>query len=418
MGNSALRAVFAALLALAAAWLPRAAGAQDVAPPPLLAAPPAESAPAAETPRIGRLRVGVMTMQPGEIFWERFGHDAIVVEDTGTGAAVSYNYGFFDPTEPGFLGRFVRGEMEYMLVALPLQDDLATYRDEGRGVSIQWLDLTQAQARRLADALEVAARPENARYRYDYFTANCATKVRDAIDAALGGELHHDIAGRSRGNTYRSEAVRLASPAPWMWIGFDIGLSRRADQQLSRWEEAFVPMRLADSLAEARLADGRPLVASEQVLLPHRIAPEPPERPRPWWPWLVAGLALAAAVLWLARRAPRALGAAAGVFWLACGLLGALMLFLWLGTEHRFAWANENLLLFDPLALLLIPGAWRLAGGRPPGAWFRRLLAVVAAFAVAALLLKWVLLFSQVNEPWIALLLPLHLAFFAGLRRR
>jgi hypothetical protein len=398
-----MRAVLAALLALAAACLPHAANAQ--------AAPAAAQAPAP-------LRIGVMTMQPGEVFWERFGHDAIVVEDAATGAALSYNYGFFDPTEPGFLGRFVRGEMEYMLVALPLQDDLATYRDEGRGVSIQWLGLTQAQARALADALAVAARPENARYRYDYFTANCATKVRDAIDAALGGELHHDIAGRSRGNTYRSEAVRLASPAPWMWIGFDIGLSRNADRQLSRWEEAFVPMRLADSLDEARLADGRPLVVSEQVLLPHRVAPEPPERARPWWPWLLAGLALAALVLAMARRVPRALGAFAGIAWVATGLLGALMLFLWLGTEHRFAWANENLLLFDPLALLLLPGAWRLAAGRLPGARFRRLLAVVTALAVVALLLKWVMLFSQVNEAWIALLLPLHLAFYAGLRRR
>ena len=41
-------------------------------------------------------RIGVMTMQPGGIFWERFGHDAIVVADAGTGTALSYNYGFFD----------------------------------------------------------------------------------------------------------------------------------------------------------------------------------------------------------------------------------------------------------------------------------------------------------------------------------
>jgi hypothetical protein len=363
-------------------------------------------------------RIGVMTMQPGEIFFERFGHDAIVVEDPATGAATSYNYGFFDPSEPGFLGRFVRGHMEYMLVALPLEQDLATYRDEGRGVSIQWLDLTPDQATRLADALAEAARPENARYRYDYFTANCSTKVRDAIDVALDGQLHHQIAGRSRGNTYRSEAVRLASPAAWMWLAFDIGMSRRGDQQLSRWEEAFVPMRLADSLDEVRLADGRPLVASEQVLLPHRIAPAPAEAPRPWWPWLLAGLAMAVALSLLGSTRPRLLGAVAAVVWLACGLMGALLLYAWLGTEHRFTWANENLLLFDPLCLLLLPGAWRIAGGRVPGRGFRMGLAAVVAAALAAFMLKWVLLFSQVNQPWIALLLPMHLALYAGLRKR
>ncbi|MFC7301281.1 DUF4105 domain-containing protein [Cognatiluteimonas weifangensis] len=368
---------------------------------------------AAATPRLG-----VMTMQPGEIFWERFGHDAIVVVDPASGAATSYNFGFFDLDEPGFLGRFVRGEMQYMLVALPLQQDLAVYREEGRGVFIQWLDLTPAQATRLAQALAEAARPEHARYRYDYFTANCATKVRDALDAALDGQLHRQIAGRSRGNTYRSEAVRLASPAPWLWLGFDLGLSRHADQQLSRWEEAFVPMRLADSLAETRLADGRPLVAATQVLLPHRIAPEPAEAPRPWWPWALAGLALAAAVLWLGALHPRRLAAIALPFWLLGGLLGALMLFLWLGTAHRAGWGNENLLLFSPLCLLLLPGGWRLARGRDGGRLFRGVLSTVTLGAAGALLLKWILLFSQANQPWIALLLPLHLALYVRLRRR
>jgi hypothetical protein len=361
-------------------------------------------------------RIGVMTMQPGEIFWERFGHDAIVVADPATGEALSYNYGFFDPTEPGFLGRFVRGEMQYMLVALPLQEDLAVYREEGRGVSIQWLDLSDAQATRLADSLAVAALPQNARYHYDYFTRNCATMVRDAIDDALDGQLHHQIAGRSRGNTYRSEAVRLASPATWMWLGFDIGLSRNADQQLSRWEEAFVPMRLADSLGEVKLADGRPLVSATRELLPQRLPPEPAETARPWWPWLLAGLAVAVALLLLGRRR-RLLAAIASVFWLLGGLVGVLLLFLWLGTVHRFAWGNENLLLFDPLALLLLPAGWRLAGGRAPGRWFGKLLLLVTLAAVAAFLLKWVLLFSQVNEAWIALLLPVHLALWWRLRR-
>src|SRR3546814_1852878 len=58
----------------------------------LLACGAALASPAASTPRIG-----VATMQPGTIFFERFGHDAIVVIDPATGAATSYNFGFFDP---------------------------------------------------------------------------------------------------------------------------------------------------------------------------------------------------------------------------------------------------------------------------------------------------------------------------------
>ncbi|AKC87453.1 DUF4105 domain-containing protein [Pseudoxanthomonas suwonensis] len=361
-------------------------------------------------------RIGVMTMQPGEVFFERFGHDAIVVVDPHSGEAVSYNFGYFDPTEPDFIARFVRGEMMYHLVALPAAHDLAQYRDAGRGVDIQWLDLEPAQARALADALAERARPENSRYRYDYFTANCATQVRDALDAAMGGALKSQLAGRSRGNTFRSESVRLARPAPWMWLGFDLGLGPYADRPLSRWDEAFIPMRLADSLREARNSAGRPLVAYEEQLLPHRIAAEPAESPRRWWPWLLAGLALAAAIAALRRR-PRTIAAFALPLWLLCGLAGALLVYLWGFTVHQAGWANRNLFLLNPLCLLLLPGAVSLLRGRVPGRLFRPLLWTVAAVAALGWVLQWLSLQPQYNLPWIALLLPVHVALALALGR-
>jgi len=372
------------------------------------------AAPAVATPRIG-----VMTMQPGVIFWERFGHDAIVVDDPAHGEPVSYNFGFFDPTEPGFIPRFIKGRMRYQLVALPMREDLAYYRDVGRGVSIQWLDLTPAQATRLSDALAVNALPQNAHYSYDYFTDNCATRVRDAIDRALDGHLQRQLSARSRGNTYRSEAVRLASPAPLMWLGFDIGLGPFADVPLARWQEAFVPMRLADSLREATASDGRSLVLSEEQLLPQRLPPEPAEFARPWWPWALWGFAAGLALLSLGRRAPRALAAVALPAWTLCGLLGLLMLFIWFGTAHRAGWANQNLLLFNPLCLLLWPGGWRLLRGREPGRGFGRGLAIVVACAVAAWIMRWLPPFpEQDNTHWIALLLPIHAGLYFAFRRR
>ena len=90
----------------------------------------------AALPALAAPRIGVMTMQPGDIFWERFGHDAIIVDDPALSEPISYNFGFFDLEEPGFVSRFVRGEMEYALVALPLSQDLELYRQEGRGVSV------------------------------------------------------------------------------------------------------------------------------------------------------------------------------------------------------------------------------------------------------------------------------------------
>jgi hypothetical protein len=398
------------LVLVGVAGLPLAA----LAAPEPPAAPVAEAAAGADAPPP---RIGIVTMKPGSIFFERFGHDAIVVLDPVTGQATSYNFGYFDPSEPDFIGRFIRGEMMYYLVALPLEQDLSHYRESGRGADLQWLDLSPEQARTLAASLAERAKPENARYRYDYYTANCATMVRDAIDGALGGGLHSQLSGRSRGNTYRSESVRLASPAPWMWLGFDIGLGPFADQPLSRWQEAFVPMRLADALRQVRNSDGRPLVQAEQELLPHRTAPEPAESARRWWPWLLCGLVLAAGVLALRRRR-RLLGGLALPLWLFCGIAGALLTFLWGFSAHQAAWANRNLLQLSPLCLALLPGAVTLLRGRAPRVAFRWLLWAVAGLSALGLVLHWLSLQAQYNLQWIVLLLPLHVALAWVLGRR
>ncbi|MGY1424234.1 lipoprotein N-acyltransferase Lnb domain-containing protein [Lysobacter sp. A289] len=367
---------------------------------------------AAATPRIG-----VITMQPGEIFFERFGHNAVLVADPAAGTEISYNFGFFDPTEDDFIARFVRGDMRYRLVALPLQQDLAYYRQVGRGVSLQWLDLDPAAAQAVADALEQNARPENAAYSYDYFLDNCSTRVRDILDQALGGDLRRQMGG-SRGSTFRSEATRLASPDFWMWLGFDVGLGPAADRPLAFWAEAFIPMRLADALRDARNGHDEPLVIEEVELLPHRLAPAPRDLPRPWWPWLLAGIVTGAGLAWLGRHRPRLVAGIALPFWTVSGLVGALLLFIWFGTAHQFGWANQNLLLASPLAWLLLPGGWRIARGRKGGRWFGYLLTAMVALAVLALFSHWMQLLPQRNLHWILLLLPIHLGLLRALKRR
>jgi hypothetical protein len=363
-------------------------------------------------------RIGIMMMQPGEIFWERFGHDSVLVADPRTGTATSYNFGFFDPSEPDFIARFVRGDMRYRLAAVPYADDLVLYREEGRGVDVLWLDLDEAQAREVATALAENARPENAFYRYDYFRDNCSTRVRDAIDRALQGRLKQQALGRSQGLSWRDEALRLASPAPWMWLGFDLGLGPAADQPMTLWEQAFVPRRLADILAEAKNSHGRPLVRERQPVLAHRIAPEPDAHALRWWLWGLWGIVAAFGIAWLGARKPRTVAALVLPFWLLSGAIGALLLFLWFGTAHVMGWANHNLFLLNPLAWLALPGAWRVLRGRAPGRWAAYVTVAIAACAGAGLLLRWVSAQPQANMHWIALLLPLHVAIAWWFARR
>ena len=98
------------------------------------------------------------------------------------------------------------------------------------------------------------------------------------------------------------------------------------------------------------------------------------------------------------------------------GLLDLLMAFLWCCTAHRGAWANHNLLLFSPLCLLLVPGAWALLRGRDTSRFHRGVRIAVAAGAMVALALQ-LLPATQAQAPWLALLVPIHLAFALPRRR-
>lgn len=358
-------------------------------------------------------RVGMVTMEPGVEYWARFGHDAILIDDRADDPASTpllYNYGYFDFDQPGFLLHFVQGYMHYMVAAVPLDADLAGYRDEGRGVTLQWLDLAPDQAQRLARFLAWNAQPEHATYRYDYFTVNCSTKVRDALDAATDGLLRRQLSSPSQGLTYRSESVRLGAPLPWLGLSMHFALGPYGDRPLSLWDEAFVPMRLRDALRGVRTARGTPLVSAESVLVPNRLPLPPTETPNWRWRFLGLGIGLAALVLIGARRAPRTTAALSGVFWLLCGIAGLGLAALWGLTEHRAIWGNENLLLTNPLCLLLLPGAFALARGRLPPRWHRSVLLCVALIAGVALFLKTLPFRIQGNGDWIALFLPIHLA--------
>jgi CDP-diglyceride synthetase len=153
-------------------------------------------------------------------------------------------------------------------------------------------------------------------------------------------------------------------------------------------------------------------------LLPQRVAAEPGEEPRRLWPWLLAGLAIAISLHALARRAPRTSAIVATGFWLTCGTLGLVLALSWAFTEHRALWANRNLLLLNPLCLLLLPCAWAVLRGREPSARLRMLLVAVAALAALALLPLWLQVEPQRNGHWIALLLPIHAAFALAWARR
>src|SRR5258708_33284613 len=195
----------------------------------------AQEAPTTTIAPGANLDVAIYTFGPGEEVWERFGHNAIEIHDRTSDVARLYNYGIFDFAQEHFFHNFAKGLMTYRIAAGDPADELPVYAAEGRWIVRQELNLTPAQRTRLADYLATNALPENAQYRYDYFRANCSTKVRDAIDAALGGAIKAQTIAPSRGYTYRMDADRLMRADAAIMLAIDAGLGPYADQRLSYW---------------------------------------------------------------------------------------------------------------------------------------------------------------------------------------
>jgi hypothetical protein len=386
----------------------------------------AQPAPAADPGT--NLDVALVTFGPGTEVWERFGHNAILVRDRADSTQRLYNYGMFDFAQKDFFLNFARGRMLYRIDVDDPADAFAFYRSEGRWIVEQDLNLAPAQRLKLADYLEWNARPENAQYRYDYFTDNCATRVRDALDAALGGAIHAQLIAPSRGFTYRMDALRLMRPDPALMLLLDAGLGPFADKRLSYWAESFVPMEFMRYVRDVKVSDAKgtvvPLVAKETIVYPGTL-PEPPEFPPSWvWPALTLGILSGLGLLALARQRARAwvrvtFAASAGLIAFVCGIAGLVLIGLWTLTDHVAAWRNENILLLNPLCLLLVP-AW-IASARAhwqPSRFAKATSFLVAFLAAFEFFLKIYPTFGQDNRFWIALLLPLHAALAASVNWR
>src|SRR5262245_41838772 len=371
-------------------------------------------------PKGENVTLSLLTMSSGTRIWELFGHNAIWIHDNVTQRDTVFNWGVFSFSQSHFILRFLKGDMLYAMGGDSLQWIGIAYRYLNRSVYSQELDLTTAEKDSVLKQIRWYAQPENVNYKYDYFLDNCSTRVRDIVDNALHGQLRAQ-ANELTGRTYRWHALRLMQDNLPLVVGVDIGLGRPADRELTKWQEMFLPRKLHDFAGALTIRDSsgatRKLVKREMLLFQATRPPEH-ETPPTLWPLLIGvGLVAGALFAWLGVRAPRAAAVAFGVWSVAIGFLGLLVTLLWTVTNHTAAYYNENILLFNPLWLVLaVPLALSTWSGRT-SLWAQRLAMTVTALGVVALLAHIVRLSAQDNLPLIGMTLPPALAIAWVVRR-
>ncbi|MDP9200519.1 MAG: DUF4105 domain-containing protein, partial [Gemmatimonadota bacterium] len=292
----------------------------------------------------------------------------------------------------------------------------------------QELNLTPAQRLKLKQFVEWNALPQNKFYRYDYYRDNCSTRLRDALDHALAGQLQLATVTRMTSGTYRWHTQRLMTGDISLYTGVTLALGHPADKPISVWEEMFLPVRMANDLRGVRIADSTgaqiPLVRSETALFTSGRPPEPAAPPN-YFPWYVAvGILLAAALIALVRSAEGghrvaffAATAIATLWSLVAGLAGTALVIAWLFTKHYFMGRNENLMHFDPLSIALVVLIPLSMYGLRGVSSARKLSGFVAALSLFGFVLQGIPFFDQKNGEIIALALPINLAVWWTVHR-
>jgi hypothetical protein len=378
------------------------------------------------------LAVRLVTIDPSAPIYTWWGHSALIVEDSRLGISRFYNYGLFSFEQERFILNFAMGRLWFLVGASDTERELAYYRYLGRTIHIQTLNLLPNKRLEMAVFLENNILPQNRTYLYDHYYDNCATRVRDLIDATVDGQLAEATAVPGR-MTLREQTRRFTEQNFFMdWLLMFL-MSDVIDHPITKWEEMFLPSELERNVGALRYQDEtgeyRALVNESVVYFdaPHQRSV--PDRASPlWYRSLIPGLILGLPALLLGILIHRGtknrsrkiswilFGVYSAVIGLVLGLLGSVLFFMSIFTDHTVTYANENLFLANPLALAAIPLG--LAAAVPRGIRGRRLLQLfwflLAGLAGVYLLLKVLPFFDQSNAAALATILPVVFAFAAA----
>lgn len=291
----------------------------------------------------------LVTFGPGEAYWERFGHNAIWLREPVRGIDHTFNFGFFDFEQEDFLLRFLRGKMMYFSVAQPAAYEFDYYRQQNRSIRLQRLVLTSNQYGQLRDYLLNEVKPENRNYHYDYYLNNCSTRIRDALDLALAGQLADTSRKQNAKMNFRDQTRRLTQSQYWYYLGLELGLAYPVDRPIHRWDEMFIPMVVADEMATLELSDGQAAVDQDLYLFTSSLSAPPAMPGSVWLRYLLSGL-MFTGLLWLsARYCPASwVNGLCNAWLMLMGSGGLALCFLWLFTDHSVTSYNANLLLLNP----------------------------------------------------------------------
>lgn len=289
-----------------------------------------------------------------------WGHSALRITNDSLDCDWIYNYGLFsfgDVTK--FCYNFVLGRTDYMVGSQKFQK---SFREATKYKKVHLreavLNLTDDEVDRLDKALEENVLPENRVYRYSFFLDNCATRPRQMLERCVNGTIdYHFTDDTLAAQSYRQNISARQSHSPWYNFGIQICLGEPIDRNMTDSLRMFEPVHMHEVFIRAEIVDSlgnrRPLVIDDHFLN------KSDESSKCEWTWFtpnvvfwVMFLLIVAHTAFYNYRKVNDYVWFDSMFFFLYGIMGILVFFLSIISEHDFVFPNYNILIFNPLYLL------------------------------------------------------------------
>lgn len=297
-----------------------------------------------------RIKISLLTCTPGEELYSTFGHSALRVIDSNSVTDHVYNFGTFNFDDAGFYLKFVRGHLRYYVNVEEFQDFKFGYIAENRGITEQDLNFTAAEKIIIHRALIENKKEENKFYMYDFFFDNCTTRLRDILvkyhqpKPLLPAVMPTTYTFRNAIHQYLDGNNML-----WSKFGIDILLGAPTDAVMTISQQQFLPENLMKAVDSTKNTE---LVSSSKNLY---VLGESNTKKSFFTPLvLFASVLLVFVLLSLFKNTitQNILKLFDSFLFFSIGLLGLLLVFMWVGTAHIMTKNNYNLLWAWPIHIV------------------------------------------------------------------
>ena len=299
--------------------------------------------------------ISVLTIGPGHLLNDSFGHSAIRVKDPLYNFDVVFDYGRYNFEAEGFYLNFAQGKLDYMLGRTAFDDFLSFYEYQNRSVQEQQLNLSIEQKTAFYFFLRENNKPENQAYPYDFFYNNCANKITDAIETVLGEQISYNPPSSFEQQTFRNLIRSDLNQNSWGSLGIDVALGSKIDQLASVKEHLFLPKNLYLLLENAEVESKElKLVKKLKILTPATLDKTSEGFGSP----LVILSLVAFLMLFVTYKDNKNNKRSKWldvILFATTGSIGLVLLMLWFATDHTATADNYNLLWAFATNLLFIP---------------------------------------------------------------